>query len=66
MFIVIARSSDRAPAERDVSAPQSHSAPLEPESITGLVAINIWSLRDPCRFQQHTITPLLTDYTDRS
>jgi hypothetical protein len=37
MFIVTAPSG-RAPAERDVSPPQSHSAPLEPELTIGLVS----------------------------
>ena len=30
MFIVAGPPRDRAPAERDVSVPQQHSAPLEP------------------------------------
>ena len=58
MFIVIAALSDRAPAERDVFAPQSHPAPLEPELTRDCVAINIWSLRDRSMSEQHTITPL--------
>ena len=36
MFIVTARPSNRAPAERNVSVAQSHSAPLEPEFTIGL------------------------------
>ena len=48
MFIDTARPSDCAPAERDVSGPLSHSAPLEPELTSDWV--NIWSLRDRACF----------------